>query len=107
MEFKSPPACSTFGEALALQIHSSFALPLASSGSSFDAVCWLVPLSQALPNGMVPECGSMLNHHLAGLLGLGCLSWAGHQIHVALPVNKLLDSGSSKDIPLPQVHFEQ
>jgi len=24
MEFKSPPACSTFGEALALQIHSSF-----------------------------------------------------------------------------------
>jgi len=23
---------------------------------------------------------SMLNHHLAGLLGLGCLSWAGHQI---------------------------
>jgi len=35
---------------------------------------------------------SMLNH-LAGLLGLGCLSWAGHQIHVALPVNKLLDSG--------------
>jgi len=30
MEFKSPPACSTFGEALVLQIHSSFtALPLA------------------------------------------------------------------------------
>ncbi|MUL39511.1 photosystem I core protein PsaA [Gloeocapsopsis dulcis] len=46
---------------------------------------------------------SMLNHHLAGLLGLGCLSWAGHQIHVALPVNKLLDAGvAPKDIPLPQ-----
>ena len=45
---------------------------------------------------------SMLNHHLAGLLGLGCLSWAGHQIHVALPVNKLLDAGvDPKDIPLP------
>jgi photosystem I P700 chlorophyll a apoprotein A1 len=27
---------------------------------------------------------SMMNHHLAGLLGLGCLSWAGHQIHVSL-----------------------
>ena len=25
---------------------------------------------------------SMMNHHLAGLLGLGCLSWAGHQIHI-------------------------
>ena len=45
---------------------------------------------------------SMMNHHLAGLLGLGCLSWAGHQIHVALPINKLLDSGvAPKDIPLP------
>ncbi len=46
---------------------------------------------------------SMLNHHLAGLLGLGSLSWAGHQIHVALPVNKLLDAGVAPgDIPLPQ-----
>lgn len=46
---------------------------------------------------------SMLNHHLAGLLGLGSLAWAGHQIHVALPVNKLLDAGVAPgDIPLPQ-----
>jgi photosystem I P700 chlorophyll a apoprotein A1 len=46
---------------------------------------------------------SMLNHHLAGLLGLGSLSWAGHQIHVALPINKLLDAGvAPSDIPLPQ-----
>jgi photosystem I P700 chlorophyll a apoprotein A1 len=46
---------------------------------------------------------SMLNHHLAGLLGLGSLSWAGHQIHVALPINKLLDAGvAPNDIPLPQ-----
>ena len=45
---------------------------------------------------------SMLNHHLSGLLGLGCLGWAGHQIHIALPINKLLDSGVSPgDIPLP------
>ncbi len=45
---------------------------------------------------------SMLNHHLAGLLGLGSLSWAGHQIHVAAPINKLLDAGVDPgDIPLP------
>nr|YP_009512092.1 photosystem I P700 apoprotein A1 [Euglena hiemalis]AXI98002.1 photosystem I P700 apoprotein A1 [Euglena hiemalis] len=45
---------------------------------------------------------SMLNHHLSGLLGLGCLSWAGHQIHVSLPINKLLDSGvNPKEIPFP------
>ncbi|MEL7506250.1 MAG: photosystem I core protein PsaA [Cyanobacteria bacterium J06554_1] len=45
---------------------------------------------------------SMLNHHLAGLLGLGSLGWAGHLIHVALPTNKLLDAGVPlHDIPLP------
>nr|YP_009244230.1 photosystem I P700 chlorophyll a apoprotein A1 [Gelidium vagum]AMK96472.1 photosystem I P700 chlorophyll a apoprotein A1 [Gelidium vagum] len=45
---------------------------------------------------------SMMNHHLAGLLGLGCLGWAGHQIHIALPINKLLDAGvSPNEIPLP------
>ena len=45
---------------------------------------------------------SMLNHHLAGLFGLGSLSWAGHQIHVAAPINQLLDAGvDPKDIPLP------
>ena len=45
---------------------------------------------------------SMMNHHLAGLLGLGSLGWAGHQIHVALPINKLLDAGvAPADIPLP------
>jgi len=45
---------------------------------------------------------SMLNHHLAGLLGLGCLSWSGHQIHIASPINKLLDAGvTPQEIPLP------
>ncbi|KAJ1254903.1 hypothetical protein BS78_K309000 [Paspalum vaginatum] len=45
---------------------------------------------------------SMLNQHLAGLLGLGSLSWAGHQIHVSLPINQFLDAGvDPKEIPLP------
>ncbi|KAK9145140.1 hypothetical protein Sjap_005043 [Stephania japonica] len=45
---------------------------------------------------------SMLNHHLAGLLGLGSLSWAGHQVHVSLPINEFLDAGvDPKEIPLP------
>jgi photosystem I P700 chlorophyll a apoprotein A1 len=45
---------------------------------------------------------SMLNHHLSVLLGCGSLGWAGHLIHVSLPVNKLLDAGVAlKDIPLP------
>jgi photosystem I P700 chlorophyll a apoprotein A1 len=29
---------------------------------------------------------SMLNHHLSVLLGLGSLSWAGHQIHIGNPI---------------------
>ncbi|KAJ6952201.1 photosystem I P700 chlorophyll a apoprotein A1 [Populus alba x Populus x berolinensis] len=36
---------------------------------------------------------SMLNHHLAGLLGLGSLSWAGHQVHVSIPINQFLNAG--------------
>ncbi|KAL2898531.1 hypothetical protein RDABS01_040313 [Bienertia sinuspersici] len=45
---------------------------------------------------------SMLNHHLAGLLGLGSLSGAGHQVHVSLPINQFLDAGvDPKEIPLP------
>ncbi|NEO87465.1 MAG: photosystem I core protein PsaA [Spirulina sp. SIO3F2] len=49
---------------------------------------------------------SMLNHHLAVLLGCGSLGWTGHLIHVSLPVNKLLDAGvAAADIPLPQEYF--
>jgi photosystem I P700 chlorophyll a apoprotein A1 len=45
---------------------------------------------------------SILNHHLSGLLGLGSLAWSGHQIHIAIPVNRLLDEGvDPKEIPLP------
>ncbi|XP_058736444.1 photosystem I P700 chlorophyll a apoprotein A1-like, partial [Vicia villosa] len=49
---------------------------------------------------------SMLNHHLAGLLGLGSLSWAGHQVHVSLPIKQFLNAGvDPKEIPLPHEFF--
>ena len=49
---------------------------------------------------------SMLNHHLAGLFGLGSLSWAGHLIHVGVPVNNMLDAGvAPQDIPLPHEYL--
>ncbi|KAL4639812.1 hypothetical protein ACB092_03G245000 [Castanea dentata] len=45
---------------------------------------------------------SMLNHHLAGLLGLGSLSWVGHQVYVSLLINQFLIAGvDPKEIPLP------
>ena len=63
----------------------------------------------------------MLNHHLAGLFGLGSLSWAGHLLHVSLPTTKLMDAidagqplvlngktiASVADIPLPHEFFNQ
>ncbi len=64
---------------------------------------------------------SMLNHHLAGLIGLGSLGWAGHVIHVSLPANQLLDAidageplslngqtiSTLADIPLAHVFVDQ
>jgi photosystem I P700 chlorophyll a apoprotein A1 len=42
----------------------------------------LVPLPQAAPKlEWFQNVESMLNHHLAGLLGLGSLGWAGHHSH--------------------------
>jgi len=35
---------------------------------------------------------SMLNHHIAGLVGLGSLAWAGHCIHIGAPTAALLDA---------------
>jgi len=29
----------------------------------------------------------MASHHLVGLLGLGSLAWAGHLVHISLPIN--------------------
>ena len=64
---------------------------------------------------------SMLNHHLAGLFGLGSLAWAGHLIHISLPTTALMDAidagkplsldgkalASVADIPLPHEFFNQ
>jgi len=35
---------------------------------------------------------SMLNHHIAGLVGLGSLAWAGLCIHIGAPTAALLDA---------------
>ncbi|TYI23124.1 hypothetical protein ES332_A06G142100v1 [Gossypium tomentosum] len=49
----------------------------------------------ALKLAWFQDVESMLNHHLAGLLGLGSLSWAGHQVHVSLPINQFLNAGGA------------
>ena len=45
----------------------------------------------------------MSAHHFMLLLGTGSLSWCGHQVHVALPINRFLDSGVEPNLlPWPQ-----
>jgi len=42
-------------------------------------------------------------HHLFVLFGLGSISWCGHQIHISVPLNRLLDSAVDPAImPCPQ-----
>ena len=39
------------------------------------------------------DVDAILNHHLAAVIGLGSLSWAGHLVHVSIPVDVLLRLG--------------
>jgi photosystem I P700 chlorophyll a apoprotein A1 len=72
-----------------------------SNGSSYVFAGWFHYHKSAPKLEWFQNVESMLNHHLAGLLGLGSLAWAGHQIHVSLPINKLLDAG----VDLKKFHF--
>ena len=48
----------------------------------------------------------MLNNHLAELLELGSLSWAGHQVYVFLLINQFINGGvDPKEIPLPHEYL--
>ena len=41
-------------------------------------------------------------HHSAVLFGLSSISWCGHQIHISVPPNLMLDSGID-----PVVRFDK
>ncbi|KAL9990843.1 Photosystem I P700 chlorophyll a apoprotein A1 [Helianthus debilis subsp. tardiflorus] len=46
--------------------------------------------------------GALIFAALMLFAGLGSLSWAGHQVHVSLPINQFLNAGvDPKEIPLP------
>ena len=46
---------------------------------------------------------SLSIHHSAVLFGLSSISWCGHQIHISVPPNRLLDSGIDPVVmPCPQ-----
>jgi len=53
--------------------------------------------------GFFKKLKSLSAHHLSLLFGLGSISWSGHQVHISLPINRLLDSGIDPVlIPSPQ-----
>ena len=54
-------------------------------------------------SGFYKKFKSILPHHLSVLFGLSSISWSGHQIHICVPPNRLLDSGIDPVvIPCPQ-----
>merc|ERR1712190_32013 len=62
--------------------------PLALAPQSTGYKKWSTPLA---------------THHLLFLLGLGSISWSGHEIHISLPITTLLDGGIDPSlIPSPQ-----
>merc|ERR1712003_578843 len=84
-----------------LQLYSTAIVGLLLSGIVFFAG-WFHYRKAAPRIEWFQNVESMLNHHLAGLLGLGSLAWRGHQVHIAIPVNTLLDAGvDPAEIPLP------
>ena len=84
-----------------LQLYSTAIRGLLFSGSLFFAG-WFHYHKAAPRIEWFQNAESIINHHLTGILGLGSLAWAGHQIHISAPVNALLDAGvDPKEIPLP------
>ena len=70
---------------------------------SLNAFCWLVPLSQSSSKiGLVPRCRIYVESPFSRATRTWSLSWAGHQVHVSLPINQFLNAGvDPKEIPLP------
>ena len=59
-----------------------------------------------LTNSFVCKLSSISNHHILISFSLGLPSWSGHNIHIALPLNKLLTSGLTPNlVPYPHDLF--
>uniref|UniRef100_UPI002FE4FA80 Photosystem I PsaA n=1 Tax=Amphidinium carterae TaxID=2961 RepID=UPI002FE4FA80 len=90
---------------LAEGITSTYQLKvIAAFGLIASALCFLgsyfhMHSSTSFTRVLNTKLTSLSTHHLVGLLGLGSLAWAGHLIHISLPVNILLNAGVA--VPSP------
>merc|ERR1712203_1339223 len=48
---------------------------------------------QYYTGGLYKKLKTILPHHLSIMLGLGTLSWSGHEVHIANPTLKMLERG--------------
>jgi len=75
-----------------IKLISALAMSLALT-SLYAAFFHMHISSQQSSGGLYKKLKCVLPHHLIILLGLGSLSWAGHEFHVAQPVNTILSHG--------------
>jgi photosystem I P700 chlorophyll a apoprotein A1 len=94
-------------EGIVTQVHLKYAACasligtiISCSGSYFHMhISW----SLGIGGAFYKKFRCLLVHHLSVLFGLGSISWCGHQIHISVPLNRLLDSGVDPAVmPCPQ-----
>ena len=96
-------------EGIITQIHLKYATCasligtiISCSGSYFHMhISWSTRSFYTIGTHKKFKCLSI--HHLSVLFGLSSISWCGHQIHISVPPNRLLDSGIDPVVmPCPQ-----
>ena len=92
-------------EGIVTQVHLKYAAAAALIGTivTLWAAYFHMHISWSTSLRTLGSLSSYNRAQLAILAGLGSISWAGHQIHIALPINRLLDSGvDPSQLPSPQ-----
>ena len=87
------------------QIHLKYACSASLIGTiiSLGGSYFHMHISCSTLSPLCVKFKSLSIHHLAILFGLSSISWCGHQIHISVPPNRLLDSGIDPVvIPCPQ-----
>jgi photosystem I P700 chlorophyll a apoprotein A1 len=92
-------------EGIVTQVHLKYAAAAALIGTivTLWAAYFHMHISWSTSLRTLGSLSSYNYGQLCILAGLGSISWAGHQIHIALPINRLLDSGvDPSQLPTPQ-----
>ena len=91
-------------EGIMCQVHLKYACTRSLLGTILCLGASYVHIQlYVLGTGFYKKLNSLLVHHIAVLFGLRSISWCGHLIHIAHPLNHLLDLGIDPVVmPCPQ-----